>query len=117
MCTLSVTNQMKKWEEPHFPPMPTKFYDTHSNHKTIPVVLIVAGGANQSNQLDTVEVMDIETLVWSTAASLPHSYYRVSATICGDQLDMLGGYDKSDIKNKVINSIDLFSDKAPAVMQ
>ena len=35
--------------------------------------------------------MDIETLVWSTAASLPYPYYRAAATICGDQLYMLGG--------------------------
>ena len=36
-------------------------------------------------------MMDIQTLVWSRAASLPHPYSTVSATICGDQLYMLGG--------------------------
>ena len=35
--------------------------------------------------------MDIQTLVWSAAANLPYSYTKASATICGDQLYMLGG--------------------------
>ena len=38
-------------------------------------------------------MMDIQTLVWSTAASLPHPYTWASATICGDQLYILGGWD------------------------
>ena len=55
--------------------------------------LIVAGGKSElpSRPVDTVEVMNVETLVWSRAASLPHPYSTASATICGDQLYMLGG--------------------------
>jgi hypothetical protein len=55
--------------------------------------LIVAGGnsVSFSKPLDTVEVMDVQTRVWSTAASLPHPYSHASATICGEQLYMLGG--------------------------
>ena len=86
-----VTDTDKKWIE-HFPPMPTKRYNTAA--VTTKQHLIVAGGKGGSNRLDTVEVMDIQTLVWSTAASLPHLYSWASVTICGDQLYMLGGYDK-----------------------
>ena len=63
--------------------------------------LIVAGGESESNKLDTMEVMDILTLVWSTAASLPHPYSWASATICGDQLYMLGGFDMSGFRKKL----------------
>jgi hypothetical protein len=58
--------------------------------------LIVAGGAIgwlDTDKFNTVEVMDTKSLVWSTVASLPHPYYSASATICGDQLYMLGGWD------------------------
>ena len=84
----------KKWVE-HFPPMPTKRYNTAA--VTTKQHLIVAGGRSgllNHLVLNTVEVMDIQTLVWSTAASLPHPYSRASATICGDHLYMLGGCDE-----------------------
>ena len=88
---LSIVNdEDKKWVE-HFPPMPTK--RSHTAAVTTEKHLIVAGGeSGLSNRLDTVEVMDIHTLVWSTAASLPHPYSRASATICGDHIYMLGGF-------------------------
>ena len=78
----------KKWVE-LFPPMPTK--RSHTAAVTTRHHLIVAGGYNGSCPLNTVDVIDIETLVWSTAASLPHPYSSASAAICGDQLYMLGG--------------------------
>ena len=80
----------KTWVE-HFPPMPTK--RSHTVAVTTQHHLIVAGGYDGSHYLNTVEVMDIQTLVWSTAACLPHPYYWASAAICGDQLYMLGGVD------------------------
>ena len=46
--------------------------------------------------------MDIHTLVWSTAASLPHPYSKASATICGDHIYMLGGYDHDDLSKSVL---------------
>ena len=72
--------------------MPTK--RSHTVAVTTQQHLIVAGGENTSNLLDLVEVMDIETLVWSTAASLPHPYSYASATICRDRLYMLGEHKK-----------------------
>ena len=77
-----------------FPPMPTKRYDT--TVVTSKEHLIVAGGATgryNADIINTVEVMDTKTLVWSTVASLPHPYSFASATICGDHLYMLGGLD------------------------
>ena len=54
--------------------------------------LIVAGGQGKGGRdLSTVEVMDTETHQWSTAADLPRPMYYTSATVCGDQLYMLGG--------------------------
>ena len=44
--------------------------------------------------LSTVEVMNIDTQEWYTAASLPESVSRMTATICGGRLYLLGGWDK-----------------------
>ena len=85
-----VDDRNKKWVE-HFPPMPTKRRLTAA--VTTKQHLIVACGMRGLSRLNTVEVLDIETLVWSTAASLPRTYSRASATIYGDHLYMLGGYD------------------------
>ena len=77
-----------------FPPMPTKRRNTTA--VTSMDHLVVAGGligAHCKANLTTVEVMDTITLVWSTVASLPHSYFLPSSTICGDHLYMLGGWD------------------------
>ena len=55
--------------------------------------LVVVGGLGEGDKnLSTVEVMDTETLQWSTASSLPHPLYIASATRCGDQVYMLGGW-------------------------
>ena len=58
-------------------------------------VLIVAGGRGEDGVLSTVEVMDIEKHQWSIAIDLPEPVYQASATVCGDQLYMFGGADKS----------------------
>ena len=75
-----------------FPPMATKRYGTTAI--TSKEHLIVAVGSTGLYQkVNIVEVMDTKTLVWSTVASLPHPYCFAPATICGDYLYMLGGYD------------------------
>ena len=83
-----------------FPAMPTK------RRGTIAVSskehLIVAGGAvGLLDKLNTVEVMDTKSLVWSTVTSLPHPYSDASMTICEDQLYMLGGTNDKD-KTKAV---------------
>ena len=94
-----VDDRNKKWVE-HFPPMPTKCCDTAA--VTTKHHLIIAGGEGGLSRLNTVEVLDIESLVWSTVASLPHPYSRASATICGDHLYVLGGYDESGETKSVV---------------
>ena len=89
----------KKWVE-HFPPMPTR--RSHTAAVTTRHHLLVAGGYDESKAVNTVEVMDIQTLVWATAASLPHPYSSASASICGDQLYMLGGVDKDGRTQSVL---------------
>ena len=92
---VSLSNRQKgKWIE-QFPPMPTSrcvtTATTYQNH------LIVAGGSSallNKCSLDVVEVLNTDTLVWSTAASLPHPFAFGSATICGGLLYILGGDDK-----------------------
>ena len=52
--------------------------------------------------INTVEVMDTKALFWSTVASLPHPYDMAPATICGDHLYMLGGFDDKDKTKSVL---------------
>ena len=76
------------WME-KYPPMTTKRASPAavcSDHS-----LVVAGGRDEQRQhLMTVEVMDTNTLQWSTAASLPRGIYYASMTACGDDLYLLG---------------------------
>ena len=58
--------------------------------------LVVAGGRRKDKSyLNTVEVMETETLQWSTASSLPFGLAFASATICQDSIYLLG-YDTSE---------------------
>ena len=86
-----------------FPPMPTKRSGTTAI--TSKEHLIVAGGTTGpwcENIINTVEVMDTKTLVWSTVASLSHPFHWASATICGDHLYMLGGVDDKGMTKSVL---------------
>ena len=88
---LSLVNN--KWMEWYFP-MPTKRYLTAvvCSSKS----LIVAGGIGRGRKkLNVVEVMDTGTLEWSSASSLPHPLSEASATLCGDQVYMLGGQNQN----------------------
>jgi hypothetical protein len=89
----------KKWVE-HFPPMATE--RSHTAVVSTKQHLIVAGGLSQLSPLNTVEVMNIEMLVWSTAASLPHPYSNASATICGDHFYVLGGFQEGNAMTKSV---------------
>ena len=103
----NVTNQLfsltgeGKWVE-RFPPMPTKRYGTAAvcSGKS----LLVAGGSGGDHKsLHVVEVMDMETLQWSTASSLPFALTFASATICEDRIYLLG-YDWSSEPRSVLAS-------------
>jgi N-acetylneuraminic acid mutarotase len=86
-----------------FPPMPTKRRGTTA--MTSKEHLVVAGGTTGAGRLSTVEVMDTNTLVWSTVASLPHPgpYSDASGTILfGDQLYILGGVNDRNTTKSVL---------------
>ena len=95
---LSLTNN--KWRK-KFPPMPTKRRSTAAVCSGRS--LVVAGGVGEGDKnLSTVEVMDTETLQWSTASNLPHSLCQASVTLCRDQVYMLGGWDKTNRRSKSV---------------
>ena len=75
----------RRWTE-EFPPMPTK--RALSTALCIRGVLIVAGGRVLDRYTtQTVEVLNSETELWSTAADLPKSLsYYAPAAVCDDQI-------------------------------
>ena len=98
---LSLTGEIRErqWSEV-FLPMPTA--RTAHVSVTTEQTLVVAGGYDGSKCLDTVEVMDIPTKQWSTASHLTHPFSWMSATICGDQLYLAGGYGEGSKPSKSV---------------
>ena len=94
----------QKWVE-RFPTMPTK--RSHAAAVTTKQYLIVVGGVSGSSRLDTVEVMDIQRSVWSSLSCLLHPCYLATATVCGDQLYIIGGFDKSSSHTKSVQTCSL----------
>ena len=76
-----------EWLE-YFPPMTTK------RHLTTAIChgrsLIVAGGMSNDSRLNTVEVLNMDTQLWSIASSLPHPILGATTSICGERLYLLG---------------------------
>ena len=86
-----------------FPPMPTKRY-------WLAVIgaqsyLIAAGGLGEGGVLSTVEVMNIATREWYTAASLPESVFDMTVTVCGGRLYLLGGYSTHAVFTRTLDSL------------
>ena len=77
----------RRWTE-EFPPMPTKRFGM--NVLCTEAALIVAGGLNYKSSLQTIEVLNTETLQWSTGADLPQPLSYAPASVCGDQIYILG---------------------------
>ena len=77
----------KRWTE-EFPRMPTK--RCTSTALCTGITLIVAGGKTKDYSLKTVEIMNIATKQWSTAADLPQPVTCAPAAVCGDQVYILG---------------------------
>ena len=93
-----------KWVE-KFPPFPSK-------RMSVSVVcymhyLVVAGGKLQmlSNEykVTTVEVMNVNTMQWYNAASLPYPACSMGASVCGDQLYLAGGFEVDGDTKKVLH--------------
>jgi hypothetical protein len=80
----------RRWTE-EFPPMPTKRWGSAA--LVTGTALIVVGGSlmtKQESTLGTVEMMNIATKQWSTAADLPQPIVYAPVAICGDQIYILG---------------------------
>ena len=77
------------WEEV-LPPMPTKRAQTAAANT--PTHLVVAGGrlSRRVDGITTVEVLNTETLHWSTASSLPRAVRCPQMTTCGGRLYLSG---------------------------
>jgi serine/threonine protein kinase len=78
----------RRWTE-EFPSMPTK--RRGSTALVTRTALVVVGGKTMERSvLNMVEVMNIATKYWSTAAALPQPVTSVPAAVCGDQIYILG---------------------------
>ena len=117
-----------EWVE-RFPPMPTaRCYSaaiSTDNH------LIVVGGSIDSyyidscageasfnqmkNNMDTVEVLDTTTLIWTKAANLPFPSSHASITISHNKLYLLGGFDQEGKTKSVL--VCAFSDLLQSCQQ
>ena len=78
----------KEWEEV-LPAMPTK--RSQVTAVSTEEKLIVAGGRVNAGPLATVEILDVNTKVWSTSADLPKPFYRASGCVCKGDLYLVGG--------------------------
>ena len=79
----------RKWIE-QYPPM--THCRSNSAVASTSTSLIVAGGwEGFTDKLTSVEVMDTQTLLWCTVASLPFPLYEATAAICEDRLYLGGG--------------------------
>ena len=87
-----------KWVE-QLPCMPTKrcLFAAVCIGKT----LVVIGGYS-GVRLKTVELLDIDSLQWFIASELPYPLSSGSATVCGDNLYLVGGYDGSGLTKSVL---------------
>ena len=90
----------QKWTE-QFPPM--TYYHNSPAVVTTNTSLIVAGGWGPDMEKKApVEVMNTQTLHWSTVASLPHPLHQATATICGSRLYLGGGISKGVATKSVL---------------
>ena len=101
---LSLVEKDRRWIwVEHFPSMPTRRMFTAVACKG--KALVVAGGYGKGyTTLATVEVMDTDTLQWSTASSLPHPLSDATATVCGNRVYLLGGVNQRGRTNLVFSS-------------
>ena len=87
LFSLTGEGSVRRWTK-KFPPMPTKRYG--STALCTGTALIIAGGKNEGGvQLKTVELMNTETLQWSTAADLPQPLWCAPGAVCGDHVFIL----------------------------
>ena len=88
LLSLTGEGERKQWSQ-IFPPMPTP--RSNAACVTTEQALVVAGGNRVGGHLDTVEVMNTDTKVWTKVASLPGKCSSLTATVFGDRLYLAGG--------------------------
>ena len=89
-----------KWEE-NFPSMSTR--RCRSSVLYVQRSLLVAGGVIDGNIVcNTVEILNIDTHNWTTAACLPEALYRSSMAVCGNSIYLLGGFDKKNLAVRAV---------------
>ena len=93
----------QKWIK-RFPPM--TYCRNAPAVATTNTSLIVAGRCSPDEKKALVEVMDIQTLRWSTVASLPYALDQTTATICGDRLYIGGGITCGSNKSVVMCEVE-----------
>ena len=102
--------EIKTWET-HFPKMPIKRY--HAAATTTSKHLIVIGGITRvslTGSLEAVNKVDVlnfqaAPLTWCTVASLTFPFCKMSATICGNQLYVMGGDHRTGVKTVLASSL------------
>ena len=107
-CAGQCTNKLLSWIKTTegmlwkelLPPMPTKRSLTCVVSDG--TVLVVMGGCGDKDVLSSVEVLDVNTKCWSTAASLLKPLYEASATICGNRIYILGACNTSGSATKSV---------------
>ena len=82
---------LTKWKN-ILPPMPTK--RVRPTAVTTPTHLVVAGGRTQQygDGLSVVEVLNLHTLQWASASSLPEALWCPSMTLCGEHVYLSDNY-------------------------
>ena len=99
--------QQRQWVE-KYPPMNTA--------RSSPVVVSASGGdyiiviggcSNGYRRIDTVELFEVKTRRWYKLTNIPRPFTAPSATICGDQLHVIGnGINAYTCSLQDISSID-----------
>ena len=93
------------WTDSKYPAMPT----TRGRVAAVSTedFLVVAGGqmavvSQIGGVLRRVEIMDINTLQWFSASSLPYELTEPSMTLCGNKLYVMGGWANDDRTKSVM---------------
>ena len=81
--------QQKKWVK-EYPPMNTACYSPAVVSTSDGEHLIVIGGFGSGGWTATVELFQVKSRRWYKLTNLPQSLSFLSATMCGDQLNVIG---------------------------
>ena len=94
-----------QWTHP-FPSMSIpRYYHSVTSHKHW---LIVAGGYHFYS-IDSVEILDVSNMQWSTGPSTPTPWYKMKSTAIGDTWYLMGGYCSAAGWNPDVYSVSLES--------